>query len=346
MEKLKLVPRSIDQIEDDVICELNNGWDSRASLVRRHGLSADRVLALQRAVDPEQKNRNVKISRGRPPIERPPKETAAPLLPTKPQSRLLQCALGLMFAVAGLVLGALGIILNWQFAGSLGQTPVASLLLATLGVVIDAAAILLPAAFFILLEKRFYGQAFLSVGMWALCFVLSLIAGMSFSSVNIGDSLQAREAITQRRQSLVLDLSSVQAERVKIVEERDPVIIEERIQLARGRTGSFVLKSSSDCRDITLPTSAQACSEVNELRASKRMAERRIELDNRSRVLSEQIAALPPIAVKDPGAEGMSRMTSGIIDPSTWENFRIVGYAIMPSLGGFLLAFARALFKA
>lgn len=341
MEKqLKLV-RTVDQVEDDVICELNNGWNSRAEIVRKYGISNRRALELQQLVDPEQKNRNVKIPKGRPPREQ---KMAVP--PPKPQSRFPQYVLGLLFAVGGLVLGGVGIRLNWQFAASLGQTPEAAILMSSLGVVIDAAAILLPAVFFVLIEKRFIGQAVLSGGMWALCFVLSLHAGFSFSAVNIGDALQAREAIAQRRQSLALELSTVQAERVKIVEERDPVTLEERIQLARGRTGSFVLKSSSDCRDITLPTSAQACSEVNELRAAKRTAERRIELDNRSRILSEQIAALPPIAVKDPGSEGMSRLTAGLIEPGKWESFRIIGYAVMPSLGGFLLAFARALFGA
>lgn len=333
-EPLKLV-RTPDQAIEAATRDLRTNWKSISDLERKHGLPRNILDKLQKKFDPEKKNRGIV------PTPRAPKapESSPPPLLSAVESRIAQRIYTIGMQGVSLTLGIVGIALNWQFAKSLGQTPLSAQLLGVLGVAIDTAAVFLMPMAAILWDQRRYGQFVLSVVVWLLCAGLSLMAGMSFMAANIGDSLQGREIVTQHRKALNSELSVAQGERGKITEDRDPQVLEEMVQIARGEVPLLNLKKSNDCTDVT--TSGTVCVKLNQARSAKRIAERRIELDGRLRSLNEQIASLPPIAVKDPGADYVSKMTAGIIDPDSIEGFRVIGFAAMPSLAGLLLMFAR-----
>jgi hypothetical protein len=328
------------ELQPEIIALLSNRAQSFAELAKQAGYTSV-YLFKKDYKDHIKSDEMVKGVRKRKP--KTIQEDAKPATPppeAKPTGWVVYLIAAMIGAV-GLVLGAAGLALNYQFARSLGQSPMASHLLGILGVAIDAATIFLPSAGLIMLERRRYGQSFGCAVIWFLCLGLSLIAGMSFAANNIGDSLQSREAIAQHRKALNSELAAVQSERGRIKEDRDSQVLEQSIQIERSKVPLERLKSSKDCTDVT--TSGQFCNELNQLRASKRTAERRIELDERQRKLTADIAALPPVAVKDPGADHISLVTGGMVQPDEVENFRVIGFAFMPSLAGFLLAFARTL---
>jgi hypothetical protein len=267
-------------------------------------------------------------------IPEAPKPTApeAPKSSPNPVDKpLIEFANAGVIALAGLALGGVGLSLNIQYWYAFG-----GMTFGVLGAAIDCWTIFLPAN---LNWRRLSHIPYCA--LWLLCFGLSSIAALGFAANNIGDSLQGRETIAQHRKELNSELAGLQTERLNINENRDPQVLEERIQIERGRVPTARLISSKDCTDVT--SSGPVCAELNQLRASKRTAERRIELDGRLRKLSEEIAALPAIAAKDPGAEHISKITAGWVGADWIENFRVLGFAFMPSLAGFLLAFARTL---
>lgn len=339
MEKQLRLVRTVDQIKDDVICELRNGWKSKADLVRRHGLSSDIVAELQQAVDPEQKNRKIKILRDRPPKAQPPVVVSVPAAPLS--VRFVHRTQDLAIAAIALILAGVGLALNWQFIGSLGQTVLSGYLLGVVGIAIDMTAVFLPARVALLWEQKSRAKSAIAGVVWVICFAISVVSGLSFAATNIGDSLQGRESVVRHRQALLSELATAQQERAVIVESRDPQAIEDLIQLERGRIGSVILSRSKECTDITLLGSTNACTPLKDLRGAKRQAERRIELDSRMRQISGEISSLPSIGLKSPGAQSLSGLLGGLVSAESIETHWVVGIAIMPSLAGLLLLFAR-----
>jgi hypothetical protein len=334
--KLQLVPTAERLSEDDIIGLFRSGEkQSISNLERRSGLSRGQLRGMEKKYAPAEK---IKIQgpKGEKQVWIRP---APPELPPEPQSSVLfQRAHAWAMMGIALTLAGVGIALNYQFARSLGQTPFASQLMGILGIAIDTASVFLLPVAATFWDQRRFGQFLLSVAMWVLCSGLSLIAGMSFSAANIGDSLQSREIVTQHRKALNSELAIIRLEFAGISEQRSVAEID--AELAKQRTG-FNWKSSAGCTVITLPDSRRVCDAIMDLEVAKQRAARRFELDGKINEINTQIAALPPIAVKDPGADYMSRLTAGVVDPDSVEGFRVIGFASMPSFAGLLLMFAR-----
>ena len=334
---LKLVK---DERNQEVLKLINSGnYPTIGELEKQSGISAyylkkDYGAKAVRDRNPEKPKPEPKRP-GRPPkMESQDPRTA----PTSSRPAAAKPSPVLVFANAaiitgsGLALGGVGMSFNIQYWCTFGGTA-----FGVAGGAIDAVTIFLPAN----LQLRWGHIPFFA--LWLVCTGLSTIAAMGFSATNIGDSLQGRESVLQHRNAMTAQLASAQSERARIKDDRDPQSLEYQIQMARGRVAPKNLASSKDCTDVTV--SGNACLELNQLRDAREAANRRIYLDAEIRTFSGQIAELPPVAGKDPGAEHISTLTAGIVRPEEVDNFRVVGFALMPSLAGFLLAFARTLLK-
>lgn len=342
MAEIKFV-RPLDQVKGDVVRDLKTNWKSIRDLSRRHGLSAEIVAELRRQHDPQGKCKNViKAARA---ARRPVIVVSEPAASS---SRTIQAVNAWFIWLTALVLGAVGLFFNVQYWYAYGvrafgvfgdAVNYGGIAFGILGGGIDCVTVLLPA------NLSWCWRHVPLFAVWSLCAVLSWMAAVGFSASNFGDSLQARGTVVEHRKALNDELASVRAERAKITEDRDPQVLEERIQIERGKVGKPVLERSNNCKDITLPASAAACAAVSELRGAKRMAELRIELDDRLHRLTEEVANLPSISAMDPGAATISRLSFGRVEAGLIENIRVFGFALVPSLAGFLLAFARTLEK-
>jgi hypothetical protein len=226
--------------------------------------------------------------------------------------------------LAGLALGGVGMYFNVQYWYTFG-----GISFGVLGGAIDLATIFLPAS----LAWRWCHIPYFA--LWLLCCGLSNVAAMGFSAANIGDSLQGRGVALQRRTDLETELATAKIERWKITENRDPTVIEQQIQVAQAYVPRNEWNRSIQCTSVTISIS---CLDVVRLREAKANAVRRGDLDTKIHDLSERISALPPVASKDPGADHIAKLTLGLFSTSDVENFRVVGFAFMPSFAGFLLA--------
>jgi hypothetical protein len=127
-------------------------------------------------------------------------------------------------------------------------------------------------------------------------------------------------------------------ERWKITEDRNPAAIEQQIQIAQAYVPQPDWRRSNHCESVTTSVS---CLDLVRLREAKANATLRIELDKKIHDLSEKMDDLPAIASKDAAADHIAWITWDYVKPSAVENIRVIGFAFMPSLAGFLLAFAR-----
>jgi hypothetical protein len=164
----------------------------------------------------------------------PPNET--PWLQEPEQSPDGSRLVGIFLAGTALILAGVGLLTNAQFAASLGQTPVASSLLAALGLAIDALALILPCTATVLWRGR---HRLASVGAWAVwagAVTVTLIAAAGFAAGNIGDSVMARGAKIAER----AELSS----RIATLEERH----KEAIAAAERARAAECVKVGPICR--------------------------------------------------------------------------------------------------
>jgi hypothetical protein len=348
-ELLKLV-RTLDQIKDDVACDLRNGWKSLSALESKHGLSIKIIGDLQKQIDPHHKNKQIKLPSRKglnllpvvsPPVAKP--SAAAPAPPRPIPSGILQTLIGGGCALIGVVLGLCNTLMNYQFGASFGHDWWSCLVLGCVFLAIDGGALLfLPAAGALYEQRRkvLCLAAFLS---WLPFLALSTAASLGFASSHIGDSLQARDSVIQHRRALDTELSRAQAERGKITEDRDPQVIEQQIQIEQGKVPLANWKSSNNCTSVT--SSGPFCLMLNQERAAKIAAEQRISLDVKIRALSTEIATLPPISAKDPAAEQIAQMAFGLVTTEQVRSYLVRCLAIIPGFASILLAIARALLR-
>lgn len=333
--KLKLVkPPLDDERRKQLIIDINAGTSTK-ELEDEYGLTRQQVRTLQA------KHKITLPSRAKlTPVSNPqaPKPPPAPVKPP-----FIQIALATVIILISLTLGGVGLVLNWQFAVTLGQTPLSSNLLGMLGASIDLVTIFIMAVASLLWDQKRWGQFILAIGIGLLCFALSTIAAMSFAASNVGDSLQGREAVANHRNALIDQLNRSKSDRMRITEYRDPQAIEQQIQIEQGKVPASNWRTSDHCTNVTW--SGRECLMLNQERAAKGFADQRIKLDAKISEFSTRIAELPPVAVKDPGASQISRLTYGYAGTEEVESFRLIGFAFMPSLAGFMLAFARTLLR-
>jgi hypothetical protein len=249
-----------------------------------------------------------------------------------------------ILVLAGVTLGAVGLMLNVTYAQSLGRTYVAGLLLAVLGGTIDVLTILLPTVAGAFWDQR---RVTASAGAWAFfvgVLMMTLIAASSFAATNIGDSLKERENTTFSRGELRARIDRLGQARSAITEPRSPEAIEAAIQQERARIPADVWKASADCMNVT--SSARACVKVNKLRQAKADSIRRGQLDDAIDSSVATLQTLPAYGSADPGADMAAVLFKAAsfgsfnITPEDVRTLRICGLAVMPAASGFLLFFA------
>lgn len=250
----------------------------------------------------------------------------------------------------GFILGGAGLALNYRYNSTLGQEAIDAYTMAAIGLGIDLIAIILPQTFFALIEKRHatwlaaivnFALSICCAIIWLGCFAQSLNTGINFSATHRGDARQVRADV--RKQSVRLNeaLEARKKTRADLERVRTSEIIESEIQIAEAQVPYQNWRSSNGCKDVTI--SLALCGDVRKLRAEKdgaiSSAERRDQLDKLDKDISgtsAKIAVLPPVSSEDPGGDLWSPWARILIDKSG-----IFITASMPSLAGFLFAFAR-----
>jgi hypothetical protein len=226
----------------------------------------------------------------------------APTIESTDGSRLV----GVLLAGTALTLAGVGLATNAQFAASLGQTPVASSLLAALGLAIDALALILPCTATVLWRGR---HRLASVGAWAVwagAVTVTLIAAAGFAAGNIGDSVTARGA-------------KVTDSRIETLKARHA----EAIAAAERARAAECVKVGPICRQRETALAGVLADPESDLKAA-----------------IATLAALPPVVAGDPAGEMIAAWTDGAISVTAVHRVRIAGLTVLPATAGLLLSFA------
>ena len=249
-----------------------------------------------------------------------------------------------------LCLAAVGLVLNANFAASLGQTGLAAALLAAIGLAIDVLAVALPTAASKLWQARQRLAACAAGLIWTGALAMMLLAGIGFASMNIGDTLAGRAKAANENSALTARLARLREERAAVGEQRDVAALEAELQRAQPSAQS-VWKATNGCRDVTLQRSGQACEAVLRLREAIATAQHRDALDLEVRDAERALALLPAIRLDDPQARTTSDLVAwvsgGVVAPSVHDihRLRIVGLTVAPACAGLLLWMAVALWR-
>jgi hypothetical protein len=261
-------------------------------------------------------------------------------------SRLIAVIVG----ATALALAAVGLVLNANFAASLGQSGLAAVLLAAIGLAMDVMAVTLPTAASRLWHQRHPLAAVTAWLIWAGALAMMLLAGIGFASTNIGDAVAGRAKIADERAALSERLERLREERAAISEHRSVAALEAELQRAQP-SAQAVWKATNGCRDVTLARSAQACDGVLRAREAVGSAQRRDAIDEEMRGAERELAALPALRLDDPQARMTSDLVSwlsgGLVAPSVQDihRLRIVGLTLAPACAGLLLWMAVALWR-
>jgi hypothetical protein len=247
-------------------------------------------------------------------------------------------------------LAAVGLVLNANFASSLGQTGLAAALLAAIGLAVDLLAVALPTAASRLWHARHRAAAFAAGLIWVCALAMMLLAGIGFASVNIGDTVAARAKVANEGVALTARFERLRDERVAIGEQRSIAALEAELQRVQPSAQS-VWKATNGCRDVTLARSSKACDGVLRLREAIGAAQQRDAVEAEMRVVEGQLALLPAIRQGDPQAQTTSDLvawlSNGLVAPSAQDihRLRVVGLTLAPACAGLLFWMAVALWR-
>jgi hypothetical protein len=247
-------------------------------------------------------------------------------------------------------LAAVGLVLNANFASSLGQTGLAAALLAAIGLAVDLLAVALPTAASRLWHARHRAAAFAAGLIWVCALAMMLLAGIGFASVNIGDTVAARAKVANEGVALTARFERLRDERVAIAEQRSIAALEAELQRVQPSAQS-VWKATNGCRDVTLARSSKACDGVLRLREAIGAAQQRDAAEAEMRVVEGQLALLPAIRQGDPQAQTTSDLvawlSNGLVAPSAQDihRLRVVGLTLAPACAGLLFWMAVALWR-
>jgi len=276
-----------------------------------------------------------------------PAVTSPPTPPIAPAgSRMIAAIVG----ATALTLAGVGLVLNANFAASLGQTGLAATLLAAIGLAMDVLAVTLPTAASKLWQTRHQFAAVASWLIWVGALAMMLLAGIGFASTNIGDAVAGRAKIADERAALSQRLERLHEERAAISEHRSVAALEAELQRVQP-SAQAVWKATNGCRDVTLARSAQACDGVLRVREAIGSAQRRDAIDEEMRGAERQVSSLPALRVDDPQARMTSDLVAwlsgGLIAPSVQDihRLRVVGLTLAPACAGLLLWMAVALWR-
>jgi hypothetical protein len=218
---------------------------------------------------------------------------------------------GVLLAGTALILAGVGLLTNAQFAASLGQTPVASTLLAALGFAIDGLALILPCVAGVLWRGRHRLASMSAWAVWAGAVTVTLIAAAGFAAGNIGDSVTARAAKVTERTELTARIATLQ-ERHK-----------EAIAAAERARAAECVKVGPVCRQRETALAAVLADPETDLKAAR-----------------AALATLPSVVAGDPAAEMIAAWSDGAVTAQAVHRVRIAGLTVVPATAGLLLSFA------
>ena len=329
--------------EEDVISEIRNGNVKVSKLMRMSGFSRYTVRRLVANHAPKDKIKLPARQRlNLIPVAKLPATSAAKPRPiSKPIIRRL---IGAAVFFTAIVFAAGNGFMNFQFGASFGHDESSRMVLGWVVFAADLGALFLFATAGYLREEGHYFLAFLALLSWALCLGLSGGSALGFASGNIADSLQARGAVPEQRDSLTALKKRVVAYREAITETGDQKILENQMNLALGSVPNKNRISSEDCTKPTI--SAELCRDYNRFHDAYVAAVSRDALDEQIASLTAKISALAPISSKDPGADQISQMAFGAVTAEQVRSYLVRGLALIISISpGFILAFVRALLR-
>jgi cell division protein FtsB len=224
-------------------------------------------------------------------------------------------------------------------------TGLASVLLCGLGVAIEALALGLPSLAAMLARQHDRAGARIAWVLWVPAVAMALINSCGFSSRYIGDSVAAREQVTDQAQGRREELAHLKAQRASVKELRSVAELETLMATAQAQA-AVAYRRSGGCVDITKAETAELCKPHQQARAARAQAIQRDSLDKQIRELETAIAAMPSVALADPGAQVAADMinwlTHGLVTLSThdFQILRILILTLMPAFAGPLLGLA------
>jgi hypothetical protein len=268
--------------------------------------------------------------------------------------------------LAALDLAGSGLVMNARYAASLGSGEGATIQ-AAIGIAIDAIALVLLSAGYLLLSNGHRRFAVLAWIVWPVMLGLSLMNTIGFSATNISDALAGRSAAVAKTSNAAIKASNKASDiqdwrtELKGIAEKRPVAVLE-IQLVQDRKkvdriDRDAFEATFGCRRLT-PDTTKACDPVLPILKALETAKRRDELIgqiNEAEKPQKAPAAegnqegTTTISSADPQSEMVPRIvkwvTRGWITPTADDvvMLRILGYTVPPALAGLFLMFATAL---
>lgn len=92
--------------------------------------------------------------------------------------------------------------------------------------------------------------------------LIALLATVGFAALNTANTTAARSKITTEGALIAERIERLRTEHVQIAESRSVGAIE--VELQRAQPGAAaVWRATSGCRDVTLPSSGEACAALN-----------------------------------------------------------------------------------
>jgi hypothetical protein len=255
----------------------------------------------------------------------------------------------LMFVVA-IGLGLVGLVVNARFAASFGRSDEAAFILATIGALIDVLVVMLLSVGCRLWRSGSRAAGAAAWCLWLFVAGMSLLAGAGFGATNIGDAIANRDRVVHEVVGVRATVDRLRAERAMNTESRPTSLLQVQLERERAAVDRDVWKATRGCHDVTAPTSAAACAAVMATHEAIAAASRREAIEAELRVAEEKLATLPAMqAAADPQAEVAADIVDWISngkltpEPQHIARLRIIGFALMPTLGGVVMVLGMAL---
>jgi hypothetical protein len=283
--------------------------------------------------------------------------------------------------LAALDLGGSGLVMNARYASSLGSGEGATIQ-AAIGIAIDAIALVLLSAGYLLWSHGHRRFAVLAWIVWPVILGLSLMNTIGFSATHISDALAKRSAAVAKTSNAAIKASNTASDIKKWREERDaitekrPVAVLE-IQLVQDRKkvdlrDRDAFEATLGCRRLT-PDTMKACDPVLPILKALETARRRDDLTKKISDAEKPQNGAPTadgnqkstttttegnqestttITSADPQTETIPKLvtwiTRGWIEPTPDDIalVRVLGFTVPPALAGLFLMIATALLAA
>jgi hypothetical protein len=276
--------------------------------------------------------------------------------------------------LAALDLGGSGLVMNARYAASLGSGEGATIQ-AAIGIAIDAIALVLLSAGYLLWNHGHCRFAVLAWIVWPVMLGLSLLNTIGFSATHISDALAKRSAAVTKTSNETIKASNKASDiqdwrtELKGITEKRPVAVLE-IQLVQDRKkvdriDRDAFEATLGCRRLT-PDTMKACDPVLPILKALETARRRDDLTkkisdaegNQGAEGNQKSATITAegnqestttITSTDPQAEMVPLIVAwisrGWIKPSSDDVvlLRLLGLTVPPALAGLFLMFATAL---